>query len=271
MSVLPEKDQDLKGEEYSQDRRAFLKRAGAMGMGLAAFGLLGGKANANTGSAGSNNDANIITAAATAEALACTMYANIITSPVFNVNLASEATDQAYIVGAFQEELDHYNLLVSAGGENLATTFYFPSNAFTDPQTMINTLIALEDSFIAAYLLGVRHFSTADLRVLAAQIMGIEAEHRVLGRDLAVDLGLTTTTGLSGEPEGVVAPMFSVNNIAYERTFRPPLDNIAKVLQALKPFVVPGAIGFSRVPFLIQLTLPSNVSPVLLATERPAA
>ena len=53
---------------------------------------------------------------------------------------------------------------------------------FTDPLVTLNTLVTLEDAFIAAYLVGVRDFSTADLRVTAARIMGIESDHRTLAR-----------------------------------------------------------------------------------------
>jgi hypothetical protein len=62
------------------------------------------------------------------------------------------------------------------------TSFHYPSNMFADTQTTLDILVTLEDAFIAAYLVGVRHFSTADLRVTAARIMGIEPDHRTLAR-----------------------------------------------------------------------------------------
>ena len=68
-------------------------------------------------------------------------------------------------------------------------------------------LVTLEDAFIAAYLVGVRHFSTADLRVTAARIMGIESDHRTLARVICADIPpqnggpLATVTGLQGIPE----------------------------------------------------------------------
>ena len=65
------------------------------------------------------------------------------------------------------------------------TTFYYPTKMFTDAQTTLNVLVTLEDAFIAAYLVGVRDFSTADLRVTAARIMGIESDHRTLARVVA--------------------------------------------------------------------------------------
>jgi hypothetical protein len=105
---------------------------------------------------------------------------------------------------------------------------------FTDPQTTINVLITLEDAFIAAYLVGVKDLSSPALRVLAAQIMGIESDHRTLGRLIGDELGLTTITGLSGSPESVDPP----NNNVYERTYG--LTTIDQVVAALTPFLSAG-------------------------------
>jgi hypothetical protein len=68
------------------------------------------------------------------------------------------------------------------------TRFFYPPNMFVDSQTTINVLVTLEDAFIAAYLVGVRHFSTANLRVTAARIMGIESDHRTLARVICGDI-----------------------------------------------------------------------------------
>jgi hypothetical protein len=62
---------------------------------------------------------------------------------------------------------------------------------FSDAQTTLNILVTLEDAFIAAYLVGVRNFSTPALRVTAARIMGIESDHRTLARVLAGDVSPT--------------------------------------------------------------------------------
>ena len=55
-------------------RRGFLGKAGAAGLGLAGAGLLAGKAEAR----GVSQDGLIVTGATYAEALATTMYYNII-------------------------------------------------------------------------------------------------------------------------------------------------------------------------------------------------
>jgi hypothetical protein len=231
------------------DRRELLRVGGIAGMGLLGAGLLAGCGGSGAGGS-TTTDKKILNAAATAEALATTMYYNIITAAggIYQTGLAGNAPDRAYLVAGYEEELNHYNFLVSAGGQPLATTFYFPTGMFTDPQVTVNTLITLEDAFIAAYLIGVRDFSTASLKVIAAQIMGVEAEHRTLGRVITNDLGLTSTTGLAGA-ESVVAPSATSNNLAYERTFSTALPDIDHVVSALGPFVSPGASGYAATAF----------------------
>jgi hypothetical protein len=223
----------------SLDRRQLLRSGGIAGIGLIGASLLAGCGGSGNSSGSSSTDQQILNAAATAEALATTMYYNIVnvSGSIYKVGLAGNAPDQAYMVAGYEEELNHYNFLVNAGAKPLATTFYFPTNMFVDPQTTVNTLVTLEDAFIAAYLIGVRDFSSTALKVIAAQIMGIEAEHRVLARVVTNDLGLTSVTGLSGVAEAVNAPGATANNLAYERTFSTALPDISHVVTALGPFV----------------------------------
>jgi hypothetical protein len=108
---------------------------------------------------------------------------------------------------------------------------------FADAQTTLNTLVTLEDAFIAAYLVGVRDFSTRDLRVTAARIMGIESDHRTLARVLAGDVAaqdggpIETITGAQGVAEDADPP----NNNGYERTLC--WTHIDQAVAALTPFV----------------------------------
>jgi hypothetical protein len=108
---------------------------------------------------------------------------------------------------------------------------------FADTQTTLNTLVTLEDAFIAAYLVGVRDFSTLELRVSAARIMGIESDHRTLARVIGPDVApqdggpITMITGLQGIPESVAPP----NNNGYERT--QCWNRIDQAVSALLPFV----------------------------------
>jgi len=214
------------------DRRRLLQVAGISAIGLVgATTLIGcGGNNNNNSTPTSNMDAQILGAAKIAEALAVTMYTAIITkSPWFS---GLPTNDQLYLTAARDEEMYHYLLLKGAtGGTDAQTTYYFPMNMFTDKQTTINVLVTLEDAFIAAYLIGVGNLSTSSLRVLAAQIMGIESDHRTLARVVASDLGLTTSTGLSGSPE-VVA---TANDNVYERTYG--LTQIGQVVAALTKFL----------------------------------
>ncbi len=232
------------------NRREFLTRLGAAGLGVAAGSILagcGGGSNSSGGSAVAqtpNNDAAILGAAATAEALATTMYYNIINTPngIFNTgpqNISGNAADKAYLVAGYEQELNHYQTLATfAPSVTMATNFYFPTGMFTNAQMTINTLVTLEDAFIAAYLIGVQQFSTTANRLLAAQILGVESEHRTLARVIANDLGLATVTGLSGSAEGVTPSGNAANNLAYERTFNSALQaNIANVVTALTPFL----------------------------------
>ena len=175
------------------DRRTFLRNAGVAGVGLAGAGslavLLPAAASANGGL--TKSDVKILIAAEIAEALAVTTYTNIINTAPFFADL--EEDDQGYLEAARQEEMSHYLLEQSLTGKpSPFTTFYYPPKMFSDAQTTLNVLVSLEDAFIAAYLVGVRNFSTPDLRVAAARIMGIESDHRTLAR--VVGPGVATRT-----------------------------------------------------------------------------
>jgi hypothetical protein len=228
------------------DRRSFLKRA-SVGSAVAvassfAFGGLLKAASATTAhsepskkSGLTEGDREILIAAEIAEALAVTTYTNIINTAPFFKNLASD--DQGYLIAARNEEMSHYLLEQSATGQSSPfSTFYYPPNMFADPQTTLNVLVTLEDAFIAAYLVGVRRFSTPNLRVTAARIMGIESDHRTLARVVAPGVAasdggpIESITGFAGVAESVDPP----NNNGYERTLC--WDHISQAVKALTPF-----------------------------------
>ena len=240
-------------------RRSFFKRATVVGATSAvAIGGLVSLASAldkevsptdskkKRGACLTKGDRDILVAAEIAEALAVTTYSNIINTSPFFGRLPSD--DQGYLAGALQEEMSHY-LLEQHATDQLTpfTSFYYPVDMFTDAQTTLNTLVTLEDAFIAAYLVGVRNFSTTELRVTAARIMGIESDHRTLARVLGPDVAaqdggpIMTITGFQGVAESVAPP----NNNGYERTLC--LTKIEQAVQALLPFVdltAAGAAGF---------------------------
>jgi hypothetical protein len=226
-------------------RKSFLKGAAVAGAGATGLGALAPAAALARGSghrhghghAGrpTKSDLEILKAAQIAEALAVTTYTNIINTAPFFKNLAAD--DQGYLKAALQEEMSHYLLEESVTGKPTAfTTFYYPSKMFTEPQTTLNILVTLEDAFIAAYLVGVRDFSTPDLRVTAARIMGIESDHRTLARVVGPGVAskdggpIEQITGIQKVAESVDPP----NNNGYERTLS--LTNIGQAVEALLPF-----------------------------------
>jgi hypothetical protein len=238
-------------QENSSDvsRRSFFKFSAMGAAGLVAASGLSALASAAVNnpiaklasSAPTNSklavkDRIILVAAEIAEALAVTTYSNIINIAPFFTRL--EDDDQGYLEGALQEEMSHYLLEQATTNQDTPfTSFFYPMNMFADAQTTLNTLVTLEDAFIAAYLVGVRDFSTLELRVTSARIMGIESDHRTLARVLAPGVAaqdggpIEMITGLAGVAESVDPP----NNNGYERTAC--WNRIDQAVNALLPFV----------------------------------
>lgn len=224
------------------DRRSFLSTATAAGVvAMLPISLLAetkhGDDNDNDDERGlRKGDKDILIAAEIAEALAVTTYTNIINQAGFFTRLATD--DQGYLLAARQEEMSHYLLEESVTQQPTPfTKFFYPKNMFDDAQTTLNTLVTLEEAFIAAYLVGVRRFSTPNFRVTAARIMGIESDHRTLARVVgpgvaAQDGGpIENITGILGVSESVDPP----NNNGYERTLK--WTRIDQAVAALTPFV----------------------------------
>jgi Ferritin-like domain len=215
-------------------RAGLVRSAGATGAAVAFSGLVSA---APAGAAGlTKGDVEILVAAEIAEALAVTTYTGIIQQSAFFRRLATD--DQGYFRAARQEEMSHYALEKSVTGKpSPFTTFYYPHHMFANARVTLNTLVTLEDAFIAAYLVGVRRFSTADLRVTAARIMGVESDHRTLARVVAPSVArqdggpIEFLKGIQGVPERVDPP----NNNGYERTLG--WTTIGQAVSALLPFV----------------------------------
>jgi Ferritin-like domain len=174
-------------------RRSFLTKAAVGAIALSPFPVFatGSRDDASTNGSNPNglrkSDKAILVAAEIAEALAVTTYTNIINLAPFFLNIPDD--DQGYLEAARQEEMAHYLLEQSVTNEPTPfTRFFYPAKMFEDTQTTLNVLVTLEDAFIAAYLVGVRDFTTADLRVTAARIMGIESDHRTLARVVGGDV-----------------------------------------------------------------------------------
>jgi hypothetical protein len=214
----------------------------------------------------------IFTAALIAEDLASTFYYNGLVGPVIqdprlagpggtatNVTAAGDFGNVAYIRAALTEEISHANLFrsllgISDASKDPVQTFYFPAGSFDTLGPFLALLDALENAFIGAYMNAIQEFATMSsrLRILgflegeqkytpeqldyfakvSASIMGVECEHRVLGRDL-----------------GELTP---ANNRLYEQTdglnavFNGPNSAVA----ALTPFLTPStgpaySLGFA--------------------------
>ena len=243
--LIPPADENSSG----MSRRSFFKRAAAVGTTSAfAFSGLTSLAAASDKGADADHkddhdsddlkkrDRDILVAAQIAEALAVTTYSNIINIAPFFTRLESD--DQGYLIATRWEEMSHYLLEESVVDQFTPfSSFFYPHHMFADAQTTLNTLVTLEDAFIAAYLVGVRDFSTRELRVTAARIMGIESDHRTLARVVgpgvaAQDGGpIEMITGAQGVAESVDPP----NNNGYERTLC--WTHIDQALEELLPFV----------------------------------
>lgn len=245
LSKITEIDIPAVGNMSGVSRRAFFKHATAVGAASAI--ALSGLTNSVIASgqesderadplALTNGDRAILIAAEIAEALAVTTYTHIIHTAPFFKRLPVD--DQGYLKAAVQEEMSHYMLEQDVTDQFTPfSKFFYPAKMFADAHTTLNTLVTLEDAFIAAYLVGVRNFSTTNLRVTAARIMGIESDHRtlarVLGSDVAAQDGgpIKKLTGAQGVAESVDPP----NNNGYERTLC--WTKISQAVNALLPFV----------------------------------
>jgi hypothetical protein len=130
------------------------------------------------------------------------------------ITSAGNAGNVNYLQAALSEEIAHANLLrsllkIPKAASDPEQTFYFPAGTFDKLDPFLDLLDALENAFIGAYLNAVQEFATMAavakeqqsrqvwdeesytpetleyLALVSASIMGIESEHRVLGRVIA--------------------------------------------------------------------------------------
>src|SRR5215471_16345927 len=157
MNNSRETDPKVQTENKSSDtsRRLFKRAAIVRAIGVVAAGDLATLASAVTkpetsASAPNDHDSDdlkrldrdILVAAEDADALAVATYSNV-------TRLASD--DQSYLMAAPQDEMSHYLLEQSVTDQfTPLTSFFYPLNMFGDAQTVLNTLVTLEDTFIAA-------------------------------------------------------------------------------------------------------------------------
>ncbi len=169
----------------------------------------------------------------------------------------SNIPNLTYLRAAMGQEISHANLLRTVGKVSSGAsadpyqTFYFPTGTFNTLAAFTATLDALENAFIGAYINAIRelgllasraavknypvgafgapNYSAAQLSYVAAvasSILGIECEHRVLGR--------------------VINNVAQANNVNFEQT-----DGLTSVYNGSKSAVA------ALMPFLSPNTGPS--------------
>jgi hypothetical protein len=170
-----------------------------------------------------------------------------------NVTSAGNFGNVDYVRAALTEEISHANLLrsllgIPSAAKDPAQTFYFPAGSFDTLAAFTGLLDALENAFIGAYLNAIQELSrkAASMRdpnwwrvcdddsdrkytaeqldyfaKVAASIMGIECEHRVLGR--------------------VISNTNPANNLNYEQTdgLNAVYNGPKSAVAALTPFLTP--------------------------------
>ena len=195
-----------------------------------------------------------------------------------NVTSAGNLGNVEYFRAALSEEMQHANLLRSLIGKTSASTdpvqtFYLPTGTFDTLGAFTGILDALENAFIGAYLNATLEFAqmagdtkggygyqrdamgkpytSRELEYfaeVAASIMGVEAEHRVLGR--------------------VVSNTNPANNLNYQQTdgLTSVYNGKASAVVALTPFLAPGS-GLTAYSLETALSGAGKVS--LAATGAP--
>jgi hypothetical protein len=197
-------------------------------LGAAAVGALGpvGSAVAATRRTEADTVNSVVTTAITAEALAVT----VLTEAAKRVAGTPAVPFVPIVKAANTSEFLHYAALRKLGGRPLTTRFWIPEAIFGDKLANIfRSQEAADTLFINAYLVGITVFARANKPTLAryaGEILGVEAEHRVLARYARGQL----------EPAGTVQVP---NNQGFE-TYR--LKTTAQHVAALQKL----GIGFGR-------------------------
>jgi hypothetical protein len=172
----------------------------------------------------------------TAEKVETALYARGLESGVLN---PIDPDDLTYFQAATSEEFVHAQILQNLGARLATNTFFFPPNTFTDKRAFLDLIELLEMGGIGAYSAAIFHFSgdlqRPDLALLAARILGTEAEHRVLAR--------------------VVNEKNPPDNFCIEPVPTLSFDEIARMFV---PFLVPNPLGGQpsvQVPFPDEATV----------------
>jgi ferritin-like protein len=177
-------------------RRDFMQKLVLAGGGAAIAAASLGKV-ANVFASG-NPVLDFVNAAVGAERIGIAFYGNalgkaspysVAGDPATNTLLNS--SHRRYFQAAFNQETSHLAALVTNGGAFPFSHFGFPPGTFASSGPMLAMGQNLESIFIGAYLGAVKAGATDGTTLgifvaeVAAQICGIECEHRVLINDIA--------------------------------------------------------------------------------------
>ena len=263
------------------NRRSFLRNVGGATAAVAALGMSPASLFAASAAVTTAVDtpAEIFTAALVAEDLATTFYYNVLVGEVIqDVNLAGSGgsatnvkpdgsvSNVGYIRAALTEEFLHASLFRSLLGITNATkdpyqTFYFKPEVFATLGDFIYQLEQLETAFIGAYMAAIQQFALlaaagksltfagvtykpsdfAYYAKIAASILGVEAEHRALGRAISPTLipanqlayestgGITTVYNGKTSAVAALTPFLSHGNGTDGYSLMTAIDNRTKV------------------------------------------
>jgi hypothetical protein len=183
------------------------------------------------------------------------------------VTSSGNAGNVDYLRAALTQEYDHANyfrqlLTGSASGASADPyqTFYFPAGTFSTLSSFLGILNALENAFIGAYIVSIQEYATkgalaqsgvynfeADKKYTATQyevlakaagsILGVESEHRVLGR--------------------VISNTNPANNVTYEQ-----LDGLQSIYNG------PNSAVAALTPFLTSSTGPGYSLATAIANQK---
>ncbi|MBJ7332702.1 MAG: ferritin-like domain-containing protein [Solirubrobacteraceae bacterium] len=169
----------LHAGETAATRRRFVGGAAAAIGGLGLLSL-------PTRAMAANDAQTILNVAATAEVLATIVN----TLAVEKVDF--DRTTKKNIQAAAREELLHYQFLTANGAKPATTKIWVPDALFKSDESVLKGLVAGDQVFVNAYLIGVTAFAQAgqaDLARYSAEIMGVEAVHRALALQSLGKLG----------------------------------------------------------------------------------
>ena len=205
----------------------------------------------------------IVNTALTAERLAATFYYTTLTTPAVMRDIrlggryihpnaarprpSGNSHHVRYLQAALDAEAKHAALLVGEGAASPVERFHFPTATFArlgtlaDRESLLGMLETLETAFVDAYAVAMSQLLQLGHGALAgtmARIMGVEAEHRALGRAIA---GVTPA-----------------NNLTIEAT---PYACVGDVGVALRPFVT--GHGFSGATRAISVPTAAQIARVV--------